>query len=113
MYYTYVVRPGDAPEGKGPEFQPFWGGMMQHNLRGGLLLQLTGYAVIMISCIVGGNGIQISRAIGGDSDYLKSAPIIILFIGTFFFTAGAVCLQNFRNIADDDARQDKKVNDTN
>lgn len=104
MYYTYVVRPGDAPEGKGPGFKPFWDGMMQFNLRGGLLLQLIGYMALLVSSLIGHNGVQISHTIGGNSEYLKSAPIIILFIGTFFFTAGAVCVQNFRNIADDDAR---------
>lgn len=104
MYFTYVVRPGDAPEGKGPQFKPFWDQCMEFNLRGGFALQLLGYVFILIGTILGGNVVQVFGCLNGNTEDLKNVPIILLFIGALMYTIGAVCVQNFRNIADDDAR---------
>lgn len=104
MFVTYVSRPSDAPEGKGPQFKPFWDSCMDFNLRGGFTLQLCGYALILVGSTLGGNVFQIFGTLDGSSYDLKNVPIIIVFIGSFICTIGAIFIQNFRNIADDDAR---------
>lgn len=104
MYFTYVVRPGDAPEGKGPQFKPFWDGCMEFNLRGGFAIQLIGYLLVLIGASLGGNVFQAFGCLNGEPEDLKNVPLLVTFIGTFLYTIGAVCIQNFRSIADDDAR---------
>lgn len=104
MYFTYVVRPGDAPEGRGPQFQPFWDSLMNYNLRGGFALQLVGYCFVLVSSFLGGNIFCIFGVLNGERDDLKKVPIVLTFIGTFLLAVGSVWIQNFRSIADDDAR---------
>lgn len=104
MYFTYVVRPGDAPEGKGPHFKPFWDGCMEFNLRGGFTLQLVGSLLILTSSLLGGNILQVFGCLNSNSNDLKNVPVVITFAGAFLYTVGSVCIQNFRNTADDDAR---------
>lgn len=103
MYFTYVVRPGDAPEGRGPQFQPFWDGLMSYNLRGGFALQLLGYCLILVSSLLGGNIFCIFGVLNGKAEDLTKVPIVLTFMGTFCWTIGSVWVQNFRSIADDDA----------
>ncbi|XP_053990908.1 uncharacterized protein LOC128883001 [Hylaeus volcanicus] len=102
MYFTYVVRPGEAPEGRGPQFQPFWDHVLRYNLRGGFALELFGYSLILISALLGGNIFYIVEPLIGSIKELKDVPIILTLLGTFFYTVGAVWLQNFGSIADDD-----------
>lgn len=54
MYFTYVVRPGEAPEGRGPQFEPFWTFCVNYNLRLGLLIQLGAYAGLLSAISAGG-----------------------------------------------------------
>lgn len=54
MYFTYVVRPGEAPEGRGPQFEPFWTFCVNYNLRIGLLIQLGAYVTLASTIISGG-----------------------------------------------------------
>lgn len=104
MYFTYVVRPGDAPEGRGPQFQPFWDGLMNYTLRGGFALHFVGYCLILISSFMGGNIFSIFGVLNGKSEDLTHVPIVLTFVGTFTCALGSVWIQNFRSIADDDAR---------
>lgn len=105
MYFTYVVRPATAPEVSHVS-EPFWNSLMGFNLRYGFSLQFIGYLIIVIGSLLGGNFIQISGCLNGNSEHLKNVPIFVLFIGAFMYTIGTVCIQNFRNAADDDARYD-------
>jgi hypothetical protein len=102
MYYTYVVRPGEMGEGRGPQFQPFWDSIMNYNLRGGFLLQLLGYILIVSSSFLGGNFVCIFNVLKGSSSALSKAPIYITFLGCFFWAFGSLWIQNFRSITDDD-----------
>eukprot|EP01054_Gregarina_sp_Poly1_P000981 Gregarina_sp_Poly_1__980@NODE_1239_length_4674_cov_201_846538_g844_i0_p4_GENE_NODE_1239_length_4674_cov_201_846538_g844_i0NODE_1239_length_4674_cov_201_846538_g844_i0_p4_ORF_typecomplete_len108_score1_93DUF3273/PF11677_8/0_061CrgA/PF06781_12/0_091_NODE_1239_length_4674_cov_201_846538_g844_i037614084 len=54
MYFTYVVRPGEAPIGRSPNFRPFWDACMNWNLRLGLGLMLLSFMIIEISAFIGG-----------------------------------------------------------
>ena len=54
MYFTYVVRPGEAPEGRGPQFEPFWSFCVNYNLRLGLLIQLAAYVTLLATTASGG-----------------------------------------------------------
>lgn len=103
MYFTYVVRPGDVPEGKGPQFKPFWDGLMNYNLRGGFALQLVGYLLVLVAASMGGGVLSIFEVLNGKQEKLKNVPIIMALLGSFILTVGSVSIQNFRNIADDDA----------
>lgn len=104
MYQVHVVRPRDVPGGKGPPFKPFWDTFMRYSLRGGFTLQLFGYILISIASLWGNQTFQIFTTITGNSDSLKNCPIVVLLIGSICGTLGSVCIQNFRSIADDDAR---------
>lgn len=53
MYFTYVVRPGEAPEGRGPQLEPFWSFCVDYNLRIGLLIQLAAYGTLLAACASG------------------------------------------------------------
>lgn len=54
MFFTYVVRPGEAPEGRGPQLEPFWTFFVNYNLRLGLMIQLAGYATLLATTSSGG-----------------------------------------------------------
>lgn len=54
MFFTFVVRPGEAPEGRGPQLEPFWTFLVNYNLRLGLLIQLTAYATLLATTSSGG-----------------------------------------------------------
>ena len=54
MYFTYIVRPGEAPEGRGPQLEPFWTFIVNYNLRLGLLVQLAAYGSLLAT-IASGN----------------------------------------------------------
>lgn len=53
MYFTYVVRPGEAPDGRGPQFEPFWSFLVSYNLRLGVLIQLAAYTVLLVTMTAG------------------------------------------------------------
>ena len=103
MYYTYVVRPGQAVEGRGPQFQPFWDTLMNYNLRGGFLLQFIGYQLVVIGALFGGNVLTIFHVISGKQNTLEYVPIPVTFLGSLCLILGSLWVQNFRSIADDDA----------
>ena len=54
MNFTYVVRPGEAPEGRGPQLEPFWSFCVNYNLRLGLLIQMAAYATLLATTSSGG-----------------------------------------------------------
>lgn len=55
MYFTYVVRPGEAPEGRGPQFEPFWSFIVNYSLRLGVFLLLGAYACLLMTVSAGKN----------------------------------------------------------
>lgn len=85
MYYTYLVRPSGVPEGRGPEHRPFWEGLMNYNLRGGFALEILG-TLLTMSCL------------NQKTQFI--APITI--VGAVTTAVGALWIQGFRNVADDD-----------
>lgn len=68
------------------------------------MLQLSGYILISVASLLGGNVLQNFGALNGDSSAMRNVPIVIALCGSVLCMTGAVLVQNFRNIADDDAR---------
>lgn len=55
MFFTYVVRPGEAPEGRGPQFEPFWSFVANYSLRLGLFTLLGAYICLLMTVSAGMN----------------------------------------------------------
>lgn len=84
MYFTYVVRPGEAPEGRGPQFEPFWAFCVNYNLRLGLLVQLVAYATLLATTTIGGKDpLSLLRFFRCNPESVgKSAEIFLLLCST-------------------------------
>ena len=101
MYFTYVVRPSSAPEGRGPQFKPFWDALISCNLRTGFAIHLAVIICLAIISAAGGDYFGIARmlsGVGSQSVDLTSALFFCLCA-----IDGAVLLLSFRNMADDDS----------
>lgn len=104
MHFTYVVRPGEAPEGRGPQFEPFWNFLMNFNLRLGFLLQLAAYAGLL-SCasLSGKSPLSLLAFLHAEPAYVVNAPewAVLLCCGLWIF--GHLLNMAFLQISDDDS----------
>jgi len=104
MFFTYVVRPGDAPEGRAPKYRPFWDVCMAYNLRAGFAIQLISFIGLSLCSLIGGNpGVSLVGILSADSNRLKSVPLPCCLFFSSLWVVGSLLLQGYRQIADDDA----------
>lgn len=102
MYLTYVCRPHDGPEGRGPEYKPIWDGMIEYGLRSAFGVQLVSVIALGIASIVQGSIGNIYSTL--DAQEIGSTQTSIAFM--FFvstFVIGSALLAGFRNSVDDDS----------
>lgn len=101
MYFTYVVRPSDAPEGRGPQFKPFWDALISANLRSGFAIHLACICCLAVISAAGGDYFGIARMLGGVGSQNMELTSVLFFC--LLAIDGAVLLLSFRNMADDDS----------
>eukprot|EP01071_Lankesteria_metandrocarpae_P002436 Lankesteria_metandrocarpae@DN2327_c0_g1_i1.p1 len=104
MFFTYVVRPGDAPEGRGPMHKPFWDACINYNLRIGFGLQLAAFIGLCICSLVGRNGaVYLSGVLAGNTELVKNVPLPLCLFFTCIWIIGTLVLNSFPQLAEDDA----------
>ncbi|KAF8822764.1 multi-pass transmembrane protein [Cardiosporidium cionae] len=104
MYFTYVVRPGEAPEGRSPQYIPFFEFLYNFYLRISFLLQLVAYFGLLL-CAFAGNTKSVSLLwlLRAHPETMGNAPIlgVLIFSGTFII-ANVLTLA-FVTVEDDDS----------
>ncbi|KAK1933200.1 hypothetical protein X943_002649 [Babesia divergens] len=104
MYFTYVVRPGEAPESRGPQFEPIWEFLMNYNLRAGFLLQLLSFAILCLGIFNGGKDplamLSFFRAL---PENFGVTPFSLTLICHGGFIVGTLLIMSFIQMSEDDA----------
>ncbi|KAL8270176.1 hypothetical protein Esti_005903 [Eimeria stiedai] len=115
MYFTYVVRPGEAPEGRGPQFEPFWSFLMDYNLRLGVFLLLAAYSCLLMTVSAGNQDplalLSLLRSTpetaGTPPKNLRSSsgkcPLWGAQLGCGILILGYLTILAFQSLADDDS----------
>ncbi|PFH34633.1 GAPM1a [Besnoitia besnoiti] len=104
MYFTYVVRPGEAPEGRGPQLEPFWNFMVNYNLRFGLLLQLAAYVGLLLTISAGGNdSLTLLSFFRASPEAVGQSPVWTVQICCGLFILGSLMTMAFQSLVDDDS----------
>lgn len=102
MYYTYVVRPGEAPTGRSPQLKPFWDACMDWNLRCGLLLQIVALVGLLIFGWIAGCGVGLISITSGCTRMTSSWGAVGAVICSLLWVGSACLIQGFRNTGDDE-----------
>lgn len=104
MYFTYVIRPGDAPESRKPQFEPIWEFLMNYNLRLGFLIQLASYTILISSIYAGGKSpfglLSFLRATVESIGVTPFSSVLFCHGG---FIIGTLLIMAFIQMAEDDS----------
>ncbi|EDO07721.1 hypothetical protein BBOV_III001540 [Babesia bovis T2Bo] len=104
MYFTYVVRPGEAPESRGPQFEPVWEFLMNYNLRAGFALQLLSFVILAIGIYNGGKDpfaiLTFFRAL---PENFGVTPFSLTLICHGGFIVGTLLIMSFIQMSEDDS----------
>ncbi|EKX73243.1 conserved hypothetical protein [Theileria equi strain WA] len=104
MYFTYVVRPGEAPESRGPQFEPVWDFLMDYNLRFGFLAQLFALILLLFGIFSGGKDplalLTFLRALPGN---FGVTPFSLTLVCHGLFIMGTLLIMAFIQMGEDDA----------
>ncbi|UKJ88679.1 hypothetical protein MACJ_001923 [Theileria orientalis] len=104
MYFTYVVRPGEAPESRGPQFEPFWDFLMNYNLRLGFLAQLAGFFLLFLGILTGGKDpLALLSFLRASPKNFGSAPFTLTLFCHALFLVGTLLIMSFIQMGEDDA----------
>ncbi|CBZ52454.1 hypothetical protein NCLIV_022430 [Neospora caninum Liverpool] len=104
MYFTYVVRPGEAPEGRGPQLEPFWNFMVNYNLRLGLLLQLSAYLGLLFTISAGGNdALSLLSFFRASPEAVGQSAVWAVQLCCGLFILGSLMTMAFQSLVDDDS----------
>jgi len=104
MYFTYVVRPGEAPEGRGPQFEPFWNFLVHYNLRLGFLIQITAYAGLIAAIAAGKNDpLSVLSFLRASPESVHGSPIWAVQLCAGIFILGNLMTMAFQSLVDDDS----------
>lgn len=104
MYFTYVVRPGEAPEGRGPQFEPFWDFFMNFNLRIGFLFQLISYCVLVsATSLIGNNAFGILKFLRALPGNVGDTPMPLVLFSIGGFLVGTLLIMSFLQLTEDDS----------
>ncbi|KAK9172045.1 Protein of unknown function (DUF3273) family protein [Cryptosporidium meleagridis] len=100
MYFTYVVRPGDAPEGRGPSQPLFFEHFLVNNLKLGFGSMLLGFIGLTICSIFSGFGLNITMFLSPFNEATNSTGTALFFM--IFMIFGVICLNMSTILMDDD-----------
>lgn len=104
MYFTYVVRPGEAPEGRGPQFEPFWTFCVNYNLRLGLLIQLAAYGSLLATAGTGGKDpLSLLSFFRSNPESVGKAPLWAAQLSCGLLILGNLTTMAFQSLTDDDS----------
>lgn len=104
MFLTYVVRPGEAPEGRGPQFEPFWDFFMNFNLRIGFLIQLISYCILLSAVsLIGNNQLGILKFLRALPDNVGETPMPLVLLSIGGFILGTLLIMSFLQLTEDDS----------
>ncbi|CDO66031.1 glideosome associated protein with multiple membrane spans 1 [Plasmodium reichenowi] len=104
MFFTYVVRPGEAPEGRGPQFEPFWDFFMNFNLRVGFLIQFISYILLVGAItIIGKNPLGILNFLRALPGSVGTAPMPLVLFSIGGFLMGTLLIMSFLQLTEDDS----------
>ncbi|CDJ49480.1 hypothetical protein, conserved [Eimeria brunetti] len=104
MYFTYVVRPGEAPEGRGPQFEPFWSFVANYSLRLGLFTLLGGYVCLLMTVSAGTNDpLAILNILRASPESAGKCPLWAAQLGCGLLMIGYLTVLAFQSITDDDS----------
>eukprot|EP00914_Ancora_sagittata_P015372 GHVO01030334.1.p1 GENE.GHVO01030334.1~~GHVO01030334.1.p1 ORF type:complete len:333 (+),score=37.73 GHVO01030334.1:110-1000(+) len=102
-YFTYVLRPSEAPEGRGPRWRPFWDTLLTYNLRIGFGIQLAAWFATCICALAGGNvGLQLVHLYLGCPKVANKVPLPLCVVLNLLWIAGSLSINCFRQVVDDD-----------
>lgn len=100
MFFTYVVRPGDAPEGRGPTQPLFFETFLVNNLKLGFGIILLGFIGVTVCSLFSGSGLHVIKFISPYSEAKKSTEIALFFV--ILMIIGVLCLNMSTILMDDD-----------
>ncbi|CDJ38361.1 hypothetical protein, conserved [Eimeria tenella] len=104
MFFTFVVRPGEAPEGRGPQLEPFWTFLVNYNLRLGLLIQLTAYATLLATTSSGGKDpLSLLSFFRSNPESVGKSPLWAAQLACCLFILGNLTTMAFQSLTDDDS----------
>ncbi|CBZ52453.1 hypothetical protein NCLIV_022420 [Neospora caninum Liverpool] len=104
MFLTYVVRPGEAPEGRGPQLEPFWYFMVNYNLRLGFLIQLAAYMGILFTISSSGSDcLSVIRFFRASPEAVGQTPVWVVQLCCGVFILGSLMTMAFQSLVDDDS----------
>ncbi|KAH8739328.1 multi-pass transmembrane protein [Cryptosporidium ryanae] len=100
MFFTYVVRPGDAPEGRGPTQPLFFETFLVNNLKLGFGTMLIGFVGIVICSLFNGSGLHVIKFVSPFCEAKQSTGIALFFM--ILMIIGVLCLNMSTILMDDD-----------
>ncbi|KAL8427847.1 hypothetical protein Efla_005813 [Eimeria flavescens] len=104
MYFTYVVRPGEAPEGRGPQFEPFWSFIVNYNLRLGLLFLASAYSCLIMTVSAGKEDpLALLSLLRSTSESAGRCPLWAAQVGCGLLILGHLTTLAFQSLTDDDS----------
>ncbi|CDJ63748.1 hypothetical protein, conserved [Eimeria necatrix] len=104
MYFTYVVRPGEAPEGRGPQFEPFWSFIVNYSLRLGVFLLLGAYACLLMTVSAGNNDpLALLNVLRAAPESAGKCPLWAAQLGCGLLILGHLTMLAFQSLTDDDS----------
>ncbi|OEH76201.1 uncharacterized protein LOC34617325 [Cyclospora cayetanensis] len=104
MYFTYVVRPGEAPEGRGPQFEPFWSFLVNYNLRLGVFLLLAAYTCLLMTVSAGRDDpLALLNVLRATPDSAGKCPLWAAQLGCGILILGHLTVLAFQSLTDDDS----------
>ncbi|CDJ27597.1 uncharacterized protein EMH_0033190 [Eimeria mitis] len=105
MFFTYVVRPGEAPEGRGPQFEPFWSFIVNYSLRLGVFMLLGGYICLLMTVSAGNNDpLSLLNVLRAVPETAGKCPLWAAQLGCGLLILGYLTVLAFQSTTDDDSR---------
>lgn len=104
MYFTYVVRPGEAPEGRGPQFEPFWSFLVNYNLRLGAFFLLAAYTCLLMTVSAGtSDPLNLLAVLRASPEFAGKCPLWAAQAGCGILILGHLTAMAFQSLTDDDS----------
>ncbi|KAL8448395.1 hypothetical protein Emag_003946 [Eimeria magna] len=104
MYFTYVVRPGEAPEGRGPRFEPFWSFLVNYNLRLGVFFLLAAYSCLLMTVSSGKKDpLALLTLLRSTPESAGKCSLWGAQLGCGMLILGYLTILAFQSLADDDS----------
>ncbi|KAF7455928.1 multi-pass transmembrane protein [Cryptosporidium felis] len=100
MYFTYVVRPGDAPEGRGPSQPLFFESLLVNNLKLGFGSMLLGFIGVTVCSLISGFGLHTTKFLSPFNEATNSTGTALFFV--ILMIIGVLCLNMSTILMDDD-----------